>query len=405
MGRKSQGQIEREAARLMRRSSRLFPHLDPIAALLEEARNGNTITGSTIRRYRPSYRFALTSLDPINSDTLYIELNEQLGQRRGTPDPQQGASSKVTHVTKEDARRTFNHLKSIVLKSKSRSAMAAALYVLVVSRVGVRPIELPEAEVVGQELRVRNAKWRRGLPLYRSISLTRFPDTLVEATKWLCILAQQGVGSGSEETREVRFELWRNRVAESLARASETVLDDTRLSLYSFRHLGIATWKSAGFSEAEIAAMAGHLNLKSAGKHYAPASSGWAQEAVLAGPGAQVPIPIEAEASGVPVEHSLNPSAAEAITARTEKSLPQAQRPVASTSSAAPPKPGLGIDVNDFPIPDQDKVERRDGIDFGQYRKKLEAQASEALRSAERLKSKGAPGGPETESINSKDSG
>lgn len=280
MAMKSQWQIESEAERLIRRSARLFPDLSPVEALLAEASRKGTIKGSTIRRLRPSYRFALVAIGGEAAMERYEQLLAGLEERRGKPDPEYGATRKETAVDKRDAIRVFRYLKGMVLRGGSRSAMAAGLYVLLVSRLALRPIELLEAEVVGDELRIRNAKWRPGMPDYRWLSLRRFAPTFIEALRWLIVLARAGVEDGSGDCEEVRFERWRNRIASCLARASKIAIRK-RLSLYSFRHLGIATWKSSGFSAAEIAAMAGHLDLKTAGKHYAPASSGWAQEVAV----------------------------------------------------------------------------------------------------------------------------
>lgn len=384
MGRmKSQWQIEREAKRLLRRSSRLVLDPDPVTALIKEA--GHTrrdkLLPSTIRRLRPSYRVALVMLDP-ESGTRYDELHKKLEKRRGKPRKKRGASLKVTEVDKEVAKATFTHLKAIVLRTRSPSAFAAALYVLVVSRIAIRPIELLDAEVVGDELRVRNAKWRPGLPVYRRISLKRFSSTFIEAAKWLCVLARDGVGFGPEETKELRFHLWRNRVAESLARASETVTapNEVRLSLYSFRHLGIASWKAAGFSESEIALLAGHLNLGTAAKHYAPARAGWADETALA-------LPVE------PGEADLQPAKNSADTERPTDDAAEASTGQGADALEMPASSGRPvIDLDDFPMPAAARqADDPYRVDFDAYREKLEQQAEEAVRSAERLKSLPAP--------------
>ncbi len=365
---KSAGQIKREGERFIRRAKRLFPDfdVDPVSALFKEAEQGDVLLPSTIRRYRPSYRIALEMLDPTNADRHYGRLSELLDERRGKPEPVRGATGKVTHVEKSDAMATFERLKLITLELRSRSAFAAALYVLVVPRVSIRPIELLEAEVVGKELRVQNAKWRPGLPTYRVVSLKRFPDTFIEAARWLCVLARLGVDEGVEETEELRFEHWRNRVAESLARASTHELDQ-RLSLYAFRHLGIATWKAAGFSEAEIAALAGHLNLSSARKYYAPASSGWKNETILAELGPSTAIAHKAS------DHATQPFA---VTDGIE--------PNEVPASSSVPK---DINVDDFPMPVAQESTKPGSGAFDTYRTKLESQADDALRIAERLKS------------------
>lgn len=374
---KSDRQYAEEAERLIRRAMRLFPDLPPVDALIAEAAYGNTIKGSTIRRLRPSYRLAFLKLAPA-AGARYGQLLDNLEGRRGTPDPKRGASRKVKKVDKKIVIDTFERLRSITLRTRSRSAFAAALYTLVVPRVAIRPIELLDAEVIGTDLLVHNAKWRPGLPTFRRVSLARFPPTLIEAAKWLCALARQGVGEGPEETREARFNAWRNRVAESLARASKPYMpEDQRLSLYSFRHIGIATWKAAGFSKEEIALLAGHLGLHTADKHYAPARSGWADEARLAQPVRTA----EADRNAVKTPASSTRTERDAAEANSPEPTPDV--PVSAEAPSSPKTPL--IDVDDFPVPPPRKERRSDTVAFGPYRQALEKMAERAAGSARRL--------------------
>jgi hypothetical protein len=68
-------------------------------------------------------------------------------------------------------------------------------------------------------------------------------------------------------------------LAERLARICRR-LRLVRISLYSLRHAAIATWKKAKLSRIEIAAMAGHISIKTASRHYAPSKHGWGPKAV-----------------------------------------------------------------------------------------------------------------------------
>jgi hypothetical protein len=63
-------------------------------------------------------------------------------------------------------------------------------------------------------------------------------------------------------------------LAERLARICRR-LRLVRISLYGLRHAAIATWKRAKLSRIEIAAMAGHISIKTASRHYAPSKHGW----------------------------------------------------------------------------------------------------------------------------------
>lgn len=409
MGAASQWQIEREAQRLIRRAVALFPGRPLVDALVAEASSGGTIKGSTIRRWRPSYREALSQIGGEGGLERYDQVHKALEDRRGTPDPAYGATlGKKTVVTKAEAIAVFRYLKRMVLRGGSRSAMAAGLYVLVVSRIAIRPIELLTAEVVGNELRVRNAKWREGMPLHRSISLRQFSPTFVEAVRWLCVLARAGTDDSSGDSVEMRFERWRNRVASSLARASMSAIGK-RLSLYVFRHLGIATWKSAGFSALDIAAMAGHLGLGTAAKHYAPASSGWADEAVLAEPGAAV-----ASNKADVGREDLQPGGRRGSRADQETDsapgadaapvdpLPQAQDQATERANAdplsLPPVPGAKpviIDVDDMPQPSPQRREPKDPPpDIAAWAAAQDRKAQELAEIAQRL-----PPGPRDEDV------
>lgn len=396
MGAASQWQIEREAQRLIRRAVAFFPGRPLVDALVAEASSGGTIKGSTVRRLRPSYREALSQIAGEAGLERYAEVHEALEERRGSPYPAYGATlGKKTIVTKPEAIAVFRYLKRMVLRGGSHSAMAAGLYVLVVSRIAIRPIELLDGEIVGNELRVRNAKWRPGLPLYRSISLRQFSPSFVEAVHWLCVLARAGADDGTEDSLELRFERWRNRLAACLARASMSAIGK-RLSLYVFRHLGIAIWKAAGFSALDIAAMAGHLGLGTAAKHYAPASAGWGDETVLAEPGAAVKGD-KADASwegtspgGTGADQE---TASGADTAQTD-GLPQALDQPSERANADPlsqplvpgAKPVI-IDIDDMPQPSPQRREPKDPPpDIAAWAREQDRKALELAEIAQRLR-------------------
>lgn len=276
----------RDGHRLLVRAETRYPMLPELDALLAEAGEGDVLMAATIRRYLPAYASALDVLSfEGNSDQEQCalarsEIRTLLDARRGVPDPLRTAAAKNI-ATKEEAEKTFVALKAHALLSKDPVPVAAALYVFVVPRIAIRPIELVGARIVGKTLIVRNAKRRPRQKPERKISLKRFADSFIEAVKWLVILADAGISLYNDPERD--FEMWRNKLASCLARASKHVCgDDRRLSLYSFRHIGIATWKAAGFSAETIAALAGHLLLSSAGRYYAPSKAGWVNEAVLA---------------------------------------------------------------------------------------------------------------------------
>lgn len=149
-----------------------------------------------------------------------------------------------------------------------------ALYVYVVPRFGCRPVEWMNASVEGDVLFVKNAKFSNGRSGFeeRSFDLSGYNSRVIEAVKAFAVFAPLSAGEAAA------FELWRNALAELLARAcAKSGL--RRLSLYSFRHVALATWKKAGLAPWEIAALAGHASVKSASA-YAGKTKGWSASAI-----------------------------------------------------------------------------------------------------------------------------
>jgi hypothetical protein len=71
---------------------------------------------------------------------------------------------------------------------------------------------------------------------------------------------------------------WKNTLrvlGERLARTCSR-LCIARWSLYTIRHVAIATWKRAGLKAAEIAALCGHRSTRTARLHYTGSRHGWA---------------------------------------------------------------------------------------------------------------------------------
>nr|MBF0683784.1 hypothetical protein [Pseudomonas sp.] len=361
---KSDGLSQREGERILRRARRLYPKLDDVKALIKEAGTPPKVLATSLRRYRPCYRWALLAAGSTDIDADFSRLNKRLERRRAGPGYVRTRKEKVKDVTRAEAAATFSHLKRLVLEQEGHSAMAAGLYVLVAPRIGMRPIELIDAEVKGAVLWIRTAKARRDTPPYRTLSLKRFSETFIEALRWLCILARAGTRDGSGSTAEERFEAWRNRVAEALARASAAATGK-RLALYSFRHTAIATWKASGFSAAEIAEMAGHLRLESAG-HYASAKHGWTEDLGLATPASPASGADVGLANDKQMEHDAAPD--------TSLSVPRFQ-----------------FEVDDPPMPQPAAKQARTEVDA---RPVHEAKADEIEATIRRMKEVGPPSLP-----------
>ncbi|SMQ85551.1 hypothetical protein SAMN06295905_2831 [Devosia lucknowensis] len=290
--------IDQEAMRFLKRAEELRkPGENMVEALIREAGSPAPIIGSSLRNYRHSYKRALKIVGSSNIDADFALLNEQLETRRALRREigKRTSAKKHKDVTQKEAKATFIFLKASALKHESRTAMAAALFTCVMPHVALRPIELLTADVFGDEIRVMNAKAKPGQLRYRRISLKRFAPTFIEAVRWLCILTQSAVPDDPDLDAQKMIDAWYSRLAECLAYASEKA-GGRRLAPYSFRHCGIATWKNSGFSQAEIAALAGHLNLDTANKHYAGASKGWRMGAAVALPVSSEPVVATADA-------------------------------------------------------------------------------------------------------------
>ncbi|MBU1306471.1 MAG: hypothetical protein KKF33_13250 [Alphaproteobacteria bacterium] len=79
---------------------------------------------------------------------------------------------------------------------------------------------------------------------------------------------------------KAEFAKWQKVLAEQLRRACVRI-GIRELSLYSFRHVAIATWAAAGLSPKEIADLSGHISIRTAHTHYARAAVGHKRKAVV----------------------------------------------------------------------------------------------------------------------------
>jgi integrase len=230
---------------------------------------------ATTRRYLEDYKVIVSVLvrvarqaeDPRQDAPIMERIEAALLSRRGRPTTPRGSSRRVMNATALEAGLSFSRLKTLAVRNRSMSAAGAALYLLVEPRIGLRPIEYCGATIDGSILVIENAKRADGQDLVRRIDLSAYPETVLSAIRALISLMP------ATDNAHV-FKLWRNTIASSLARAS-LVAGGRRLSLYSFRHIALATWEKNGFSAAEIALLAGHLSLHTARSHYARAGSGW----------------------------------------------------------------------------------------------------------------------------------
>lgn len=140
-----------------------------------------------------------------------------------------------------------------------------ALYIIVMPRIGLRPVEITWTQWDGNGLYTYTAK-RAGRPK-RYIPHEHWPPVYKAALGLFLKLVPR-------ELDDAAFESWRNCLASRLARASKWTRTKERLPLYFARHIAIANWKQAGITPEVIAQLAGHAGLRS--QHfYASGRSGY----------------------------------------------------------------------------------------------------------------------------------
>ncbi len=197
-------------------------------------------------------------------------ISELLEQRRGKP-PARTSRLKCKEATREEVQLiSADLLRRMNLDEADTIDGALRLFVELAPRFGLRPCEWERARLVGKMLVIPNAKHsnHRAPGALRQISLERMSEPLR--------LGVIGLIATVEALTEIygSWEIARDILSERLARICKR-LGLVRISLYSLRHAAIASWKRAKFSRVEIAAMAGHISIKTASRHYARSKHGW----------------------------------------------------------------------------------------------------------------------------------
>lgn len=299
----------REGKKRLTKAVDANPNLPPWESLIEWHRQHrpDKIRGKSARKYfEEDSRVVQLILrhrhGRIDCQALIIRLKFEIDQRRGRP-PKYGAGKKARDVTEAEAIAVFRELKRHALEKLYMNDVTASLFVLVASHSGFRPKEMIGARLVGSTLFVRNAKRKPGQMEERSFDLSGLPQDVLVAMELLIVLVPAF-------PRQADYKAWAKNLAEALARACERA-GIRRLSLYSFRHLALATWKRAGLSGREIAVLAGHLSERS-GRHYAGARHGLERSRIV------TPASIEPAVQRLPeASHSAQPMVIEPLAEAT----------------------------------------------------------------------------------------
>ncbi len=298
-----------------------YPECTLLEALCRHAEDRSDIlTPSTVRSYKRQYATAAVKLcrdagfgGPELRDALTRILNA-LNAITGTPPEPRTSSKKVKDPRDWMVKEVFGHLKIMAVRHRRIRSAACALYCLLVPKLGPRPVELTQAWIKDSTLFIPSAKQPQNQPAIREIDISDFHPTHREALLALIYIVDRDVQAGG-------YDAWLSRLAETLARACETVTRKTgqvidRLSPSSFRHTAISTWHAAGYTAEEIAELVGHRDLRSQNA-YKRTGSAWPVTRDLARPVAQVR---RLEPNG-PGPEGSEPISAEEVTGNPDASI------------------------------------------------------------------------------------
>ena len=240
-----------------------------------------TLRPSTTRTYKAGIiKFIETEVEqgdcsPERAVQVLTDIDMLLAARRGRPEPRT-SRKKAMDVRPEEVQAVCQDIRSRINDGdRDMTNTVVMLLAELQPRLGLRPCEWPRARLVGRTLVVINAKRSNGRApgFARRISLERAPEAVLTGVRHLIaalrVLVTELGGWG--RVHDV--------IAERLARVCGR-LGLVRISLYSLRHVAIATWKRSGLDKPTIAAMAGHVSIKTAWRHYAPAKRGWARRVI-----------------------------------------------------------------------------------------------------------------------------
>ena len=294
--------------RWLRAAEDAYPDLPLVDALVETQRSGGPLRPRSIVRYRADLRYALSEALTLAGracelDDALLKMEASLqGRRRQTkpsgeqPEERRTSRDKVVDADEHDVRALFYELKRHALAHGNPNAIMAGLFVLVAGHSGFRPVELRGATLEGDVLTLPNAKKRPGQAQVRQQDLSELPEDVRKGVLLLLNMIDHDLS-------KKEFAKWQKVLAQQMRRACERIGIPV-LSLYSFRHISIASWSAAGLPPEEIARLCGHTSIRTAHTHYARAGVGHKREAVAKAVLTAEPVQaVEAGASPVSADH------------------------------------------------------------------------------------------------------
>ncbi|HEY8358280.1 MAG TPA: hypothetical protein VIL30_12555 [Ramlibacter sp.] len=269
----------RVGSRWLAAAQRNYPGVPPEEALLLAQKAAGLLDPSSVGRYRADLRYTLLAEMTASGrqsafSAAWKDIDAALSDRKAKipEDKWRTSARKVEDATEQEAAALFYELKRHGLKHKNPNTILAALFVLVAGHSGFRPIELRGASFDGTWLTLPNAKKRPGHPPTRRLDLSGLHKDVRTGMDLLLAMIDHDLSK-----RE--FAKWQKCLAGQLQRAC-TRIGIRILSLYSFRHIAIASWSASGLSAEEIALLCGHLSINTAHSHYARAKVGHKRKAV-----------------------------------------------------------------------------------------------------------------------------
>ncbi len=273
---KTNAQYAQRGQRLLARSRRKFGETgDTVDAFIRLCADPHwQLRPATTRLYLAAIIYTLeieveqNQLDRQRALDGIEQISRLLIERRGRPEPRT-SRKKTLYCTEKQRDAVCLELVKRVRKGDQLSAVLRLI--LQISPIaGVRPSEWPTSQLVGRKLHVKNGKHSGGRAPgpSRPINLEGVRDDLVRIASSLPKILRQLVKKFGSMERLFQI------LAERLARICKK-LKLPRISLYTLRHVAIATWKRAELSAEEIAALAGHVSTRTAWSHYAPGKRGW----------------------------------------------------------------------------------------------------------------------------------
>ena len=256
-----------------------YPELSVQDALAQVQRQGGPLDASSVGRYRADLRYGLLEHfrragAEVDFDAVFEVVDKALSDRKAKipPKGKRTSAKKIKDATDEEARKLFYELKRHGLAYGNLNSILAGLFVLIAGHAGFRPVELRGAALEGSVLSLPNAKKRPGHAPKRFLDISALHEDVKKGIALMLDLIDH-------DLTKPEFAAWQKVIASQMRRACKRI-GIRRLSLYSFRHVAIASWAAAGLSPEEIMKLCGHLSIRTAHTYYARAEKGHKREVV-----------------------------------------------------------------------------------------------------------------------------